>query len=165
MWREEAVEQLATSERLEEWTQNSRRNRTKHFFLAVIIVCFLAAISGYLYYHWRQSSSNPASAGQVKRDSEAKQKASAIRSLEQRLAEVQKDLQAVEEQLQQSKSEEQKLLAVWYKPMYAQDAARVRASMKRVKKTIADLEHKRDQLAQDEEQLKRELEEAQRAGR
>jgi hypothetical protein len=48
--------------------------------------------------------------------------------------------------------------------MYAEDAARIRASMKRVKKTIADLEQKRDQLAQNEEQLKRELK-AQRAGR
>jgi hypothetical protein len=98
---------------------------------------------------------------------EAEQKANAIiRSPEeQRLSEAQKDLQAVEEQLQESKNEEKKLLAVWYKPMSAQDAARIRASMKRVKKTIADLEQKRDQLAQYEEQLKRELEEARRARR
>jgi curved DNA-binding protein CbpA len=155
--RAEAVEQLATSERLAEWNQNCRKDRTTHFSLAVIILCLLAAISGYFYYLWQQSTSNPGPVSQARQAPE-------VERLERRIAEVQKDLQAVESQLQQSKSEEQKLLAVWNKPMYTQDAARIRASMKRVKQTIADLEQKRDKLAQNEEQLKHELEEARMVG-
>jgi hypothetical protein len=95
---------------------------------------------------------------------EAEQKAKAIRSLEDRLSVNQKDLRAVERQLEESKYEEERLLPIWNKPMHLQDAVRVRQKMKQIKSTIAELEQKRDRLAQDEKQLIAQLEEAREAG-
>jgi hypothetical protein len=134
-----------------------------------------------------QEKVKQARAREERKQRREQQKQREIQSLRDRLAEVQKDLGAVEQQLRQAKGEKGQLETFLENTIQAQrmqrpagtqpgarppirqqpggamppiNSAQLREKIKQLEKTIAELEPKRDHLAQDKNQLSAQLDEA-----
>jgi len=97
-------------------------------------------------------------------DPEVERKANLVRSLENRLESVRKEMGNVKLRLEEVIREEQRLEAIWNKPMYAANAERVRKKMAEVKKTHAALNEQWENLTRDQQELIAKLDEARKAG-